>query len=151
MEIKIAIRSDAQEILSLQKLAYQSEAAIYDDYRIPPLTQSSESIDAQFDDHTFLKAVEKGRIVGSVRAKTIGDTCYIGRLIVHPDCQNKGIGTKLMAEIERLQQAERYELFTGVKSERNLYLYRKLGYRQFRAEDETDRVKIVFLQKFKKA
>jgi GNAT superfamily N-acetyltransferase len=151
MEIKIAIRSDAQEILSLQKLAYQSEAAIYDDYKIPPLTQSLESIDAQFDDHTFLKAVEEGRIVGSVRAKTIGDTCYIGRLIVHPDCQNKGIGAKLMAEIERLRQAERYELFTGVKSERNLYLYRKLGYRQFRTEDETDRVKIVFLQKCKRA
>ncbi len=150
MEINIAKKSDSQEILSLQKLAYQSEAAIYNDYEIPPLTQSMESIESQFDDHTFLKVVVDGKIVGSVRAKNDGDTCYIGRLIVHPDFQNQRIGTKLMNEIEKLHEAHRYELFTGSKSERSLYLYKKLGYCEFRTEDQTDNVKIVFLQKCKK-
>ena len=28
--------------------------------------------------------------------------CHIGKLIVHPDFQNKGIGRELMTEIERL-------------------------------------------------
>ncbi len=150
MEINIAQKSDSQEILSLQKLAYQSEAAIYNDYEIPPLTQSMESIESQFDDHTFLKVVSDGKIVGSVRAKNDGDTCYIGRLIVHPDFQNQGIGTKLINEIEKLHEADRYELFTGSKSERNLYLYKKLGYCEFCTEDQTDNVKIVFLKKCKK-
>ena len=37
-----ALYSDLEEILALQKLAYQSEAELYDDYTIPPLTQSLE-------------------------------------------------------------------------------------------------------------
>lgn len=149
MEITHAEITDAAEILALQKLAYQSEAAIYNDYEIPPLTQSLEGIRSQFADHTFLKAIEDGQIVGSVRARSDGQTCYIGRLIVHPDYQNRGIGSALLKEIERIQKAERYELFTGSKSKRNLYFYNKHGYREFKTEDQTDKVKIVFLQKIK--
>jgi GNAT superfamily N-acetyltransferase len=150
MEITLAEIADAVEILALQKLAYQSEAAIYDDYTIPPLAQSLKGICSEFPDYTFLKAIEGGIIVGSVRAKINDGTCYIGRLIVHPDYQNRGIGSALLKEIERIHKAERYELFTGSKSERNLYLYKKHGYREFKSEDQTDKVKIVFLQKFKR-
>jgi GNAT superfamily N-acetyltransferase len=150
MKITHAETTDAAEILALQKLAYQSEAEIYDDYEIPPLTQSLESIRSEFEDHKFLKAVVDGRIVGSIRARIHSDTCHIGRLIVHPDYQNRGIGSALLEEIEKCQQVKRYELFTGSKSERNLYLYKKHGYREFKTEDQTDKVKIVFLQKFKK-
>ena len=74
MEITQAEIADAPEILELQKLAYQSEAAIYDDYRIPPLTESLEEIRREFADHTLLKAVEDGKIIGSVRAKNENDT-----------------------------------------------------------------------------
>ena len=150
MEIKHAEIADAAEILALQKFAYQSEAKIYDDYEISPLTQSLESIRSEFKDHIFLKAVEGDKIVGSVRARVHSDTCYIGRLIVHPDYQNRGIGSALLKEIEKCKQAKRYELFTGSKSERNLYLYKKHGYSEFKTEDQTDKVKIIFLQKFKK-
>ncbi len=150
MKITLAEIADAVEILALQKLAYQSEAAIYNDYTIPPLTQSLESIRSEFSDYTFLKAIEGDIIVGSVRAKINDGTCYISRLIVHPDYQNRGIGSALLKEIERIRKAERYELFTGSKSERNLYLYKKHGYRDFKTEDQADNVKIVFLQKFEK-
>ena len=148
MLIQVANVKDAQAILDLQKLAYQSEAAIHDDYTIPPLTQSLEEMEQDFQKHTFLKATVDGRIVGSVRGQVRDETCFIGRLIVHPDFQNQGIGTRLMAEIERhFGQAQRYELFTGQKSERNLYLYQKLGYRIFRTEQLTDKVRLVYLEK----
>jgi hypothetical protein len=48
--IERASVEDAQEILALQRLAYQSEAEIYDDYSIPPLTQTLEAIRADFED-----------------------------------------------------------------------------------------------------
>jgi GNAT superfamily N-acetyltransferase len=150
MEILRAEITDASEILVLQKLAYQSEATIYNDYEIPPLTQSLESIRSEFSNYTFLKAIEDNVIVGSVRARINDVTCYIGRLIVHPDYQNLGIGSALLEKIEKCQQAKRYELFTGSKSERNLYLYKKHGYREFKTEDQTDKIKIVFLQKYRK-
>jgi ribosomal protein S18 acetylase RimI-like enzyme len=64
-----------------------------------------------------------GRSIGSVRANVKEGTCYIGRLIVHPDFQKRGIGTRLMSEMEKVfNSCKRFELFTGDKSERNLHL-----------------------------
>ncbi len=137
------------EILSLQKLAYRSEAELYNDYTIPPLTQTLAEVKIEFENQLFLKASVNGKIVGSVRAYLEQGTCFIGKLIVHPDFQNRGIGTRLMHEIEeRFAQAERYELFTGYQSERNLHLYHKLGYKAFRSERATDKVNIVFMEKY---
>jgi ribosomal protein S18 acetylase RimI-like enzyme len=148
MMIIRAAPADAAEILALQKLAYQSEAAIYQDYGIPPLIQTLAGIKAEFLRRHFLKAMAAGRIVGSVRAHLDQGTCYIGRLIVHPAYQNRGLGTKLMAEIEvRFPEARRYELFTGHRSARNLYLYQKLGYRPVRREQVSEKLTMVFLEK----
>jgi GNAT superfamily N-acetyltransferase len=139
---------DAGEILALQKLAYQSEAAIYDDHTIPPLTQTLEEIRADFEKRVFLKVSIEGKIVGSVRAHAWEGTCFVGRLIVHTDFQNRGIGTRLMKEIEAMfKDTERFELFTGGGSEKNLYLYQKLGYEIFKSEELTDKVSLVFLEK----
>ena len=140
---------DAEEILVLQKVAYQSEAAIWNDYSIPPLTQTLEEVRAQFADHLFLKATdESGKIVGSVRAFSDGKSCFIGRLIVHPDAQNRGLGTKIMQALEeKFQDEQRFELFTGTKSERNIYLYQKLGYRIFKHEQLSETVELVYLEK----
>jgi ribosomal protein S18 acetylase RimI-like enzyme len=148
MEIKKATVLDAEEILFLQKLAYQSEVEIYNDFNIPPLVQSLESIQKDLADQFFLKVIMDGRIIGSVRAYAKEDTCYIGRLIVHPEFQNQGIGTKLMYEIEKIfNHCKRFELFTGDKSERNLYLYQKLGYQIYKKANITDQTTIVYLEK----
>lgn len=139
---------DAVEILALQKLAYQSEAAIWNDYTIPPLTQTLEEIRTEFNDHCVLKVVSDGRIIGSVRAYQKQGTCCIGKLIVHPNFQNQGIGTKIMHAIEQeFSDVERFELFTGTKSERNLYLYHKLGYRPFKEVRLSEKVDLVYLEK----
>jgi GNAT superfamily N-acetyltransferase len=150
LAIEQANVEDAQEILDLQKLAYQSEAAIYNDYTIPPLTQTLEGIETDFGKQVFLKATIEGRIIGSVRGILNGGTCFIGRLIVHPDFQNRGIGARLLNKIEQtFSQAQRFELFTGDKSERNLYLYQKQGYKPFKTEMITEDLGIVFLEKHK--
>ena len=148
MIIEIATVSDAAELLALQKLAYRSEAEIYNDLNLPPLIQTLEGMEEDFRNQFFLKAVMEGRIIGSVRAHAEEEVCYIGRLIVHPDFQSRGIGTKLMNEIERVfDRCKRFELFTGERSERNLYLYQKLGYRIFKNARITDQTSIVFLEK----
>ena len=148
MEINTANIEDAEQILNLQKLAYQSEAAIYQDFGIPPLTQTIEDIRGEFEDHTFLKAIGGKSIIGSVRAFSDNGSCFIGRLIVHPEWQGKGIGTKLMNEIEvHFSTVQRYELFTGTKSKANMDLYRKLGYRPFKEEIVNESHSLVFLEK----
>jgi phosphoribosylanthranilate isomerase len=138
----------AAEILALQKMAYRSEAELNQDFKIPPLVQTLAEIESEFYRKLFLRANADGRIVGSVRADIRGRTCHIGRLIVHPDWQNLGIGSRLLKEIEAgFPQAERFELFTSERSERNLYLYQKSEYRIFRREPINERVTLVYLEK----
>jgi ribosomal protein S18 acetylase RimI-like enzyme len=140
--------ADAAEILALQKLAYRSEAEIYGAFDIPPLLQSESEMRADIERQVVLKAMVEGRIVGSVRAYGKDGTCHIGRVIVHPEYQNRGLGKRLMGEIEAcFAAAKRFELFTGHRSERNLHLYRKLGYVAIRTEKATDALSIVFMEK----
>jgi phosphoribosylanthranilate isomerase/ribosomal protein S18 acetylase RimI-like enzyme len=143
---------DAAEILALQKLAYQSEAELYQDYSIAPLVQTQAEIESEFGGKRFLKAVLNGRIVGSVRAELRNGTCRIGGLIVHPDCQNRGIGGRLLQAAETsFPEARRFELFTGDRSERNLHLYQKAGYREFRRQVVNERLTLVYLEKRKES
>ena len=148
MKIVSAKKKDLGEILALQKLAYQSEAQQYDDYSIPPLTQTIEGIEEDFRNYVFLKATISNRIIGSVRAYMSHGTCFVGRLIVHPDFQNQGIGTKLLKAIEgHFNNAKRFELFTGHRSERNIHLYEKNGYCEFRKEQASKYLIMVFMEK----
>ena len=141
---------DAITILELQKLAYQSEAQLYHDFSIPPLLQTVDELRNDFVDKVFLKIQSEGKIVGSVRGYQTGDTCYIERLIVHPDYQGKGIGTVLMQQIELcFCQARRFELFTGHNSKRNIHLYERLGYKIFKSEEINKTLSFIFMEKHK--
>ena len=145
--VDIAARGDLEEILNLQKRAYKSEAAIYNDYKIAPLTQTLEEIQDEAKKCIILKVIEDRRIVGSVRAYEKDGTCYIGKLIVDPDYSNRGIGKKLMAAIENCFEGVRYELFTGHLSEKNLALYKKLGYEEYDSKRVSEVLQLVYMQK----
>lgn len=149
-EITHAQIEDAEEILELQKLAYQSEAVIYNDWSIPPLTETFYEIREEFSKCTFLKQTASGKIIGSVRAVVNDNRCNIGRLIVHPDFQGRGIGTKLILTVEReFPNVKRFELFTGSKSDRNIHLYEKLGYKIFAKKPLSGLVELVFMEKYR--
>lgn len=144
----LATVANAKEILDLQKLAYQSEARLYEDENIPPLTQTLEAIEKEFLNHVFYKAVISEKIIGSIRAKIHDNTCFIGKLIVHPTFQGKGIGTALMGAMEsHFLDVKRYELFTGTKSLGNIRLYKRLGYQPFKEEKINDTLCLLYLEK----
>jgi ribosomal protein S18 acetylase RimI-like enzyme len=152
VDIKIASIDDVEEILCLQKQSYLSEAELYNDYSIKPLIQTLDDIKQDFSKQIFLKAVidDNTTIVGSVRAYQQNDTVFIGRLAVDPKYQNKGIGAKLMISIEEFfESAKRFELFTGHKSIKNIHLYQKLGYREFKRIPINDSLTMVYFEKFK--
>ena len=139
---------DAEAILNLQVLAYQQEAAIYNNYAIPPLVQSLQNLKEEFQTQMFLVARWNGEIIGSVRALCRDGRCHIGRLIVHPSQQRRGLGSRLLAAIEAaFPEALCYELFTGHQSEGNLRLYKRLGYLEFKREQAAPGLQIVFLEK----
>jgi ribosomal protein S18 acetylase RimI-like enzyme len=150
--LKVIIRAasgvDAEEILALQKLAYESEAALYGDWSIPPLIQTLESLREEFARSIVLRAEVDGRIVGSVRASMEGGACSIARLMVHPDFQGQGIGSALLRAIEGIfPDVARYVLFTGDKSRPTIRLYQQHGYEITRTEAQTPAVMLVHLEK----
>jgi ribosomal protein S18 acetylase RimI-like enzyme len=148
MEILKAGQQDMETILQLQKECYQSEAAIYQDYTIPPLQQDMQSIEKEYETSVILKGVVQGRIVGSVRGYTDQSTAYIGKLIVAKEFQNRGYGRMLMNAIEStFSNCHRFELFTGKKSLNNLHLYQKLGYKEFREQVIHENLTMVYLEK----
>lgn len=146
--IEKALKEDLKKILELQYLAYQSEAKLFGNMDIPPLKQTIEEVHDEFNKGVILKATdEKGVIVGSVRAYQDAGTVYIGKLMVHPDMQNKGIGTRLLLEIENVYPNQRFELFTSTRSIRNIKLYEKLGYEIFKEERVSKELQFVYMQK----
>jgi len=141
---------DAEAILSLQKRAFESEARLYNDWSIPPLTQSLDSLKAEILAGGVLKYSQDGAILGSVRALLQDGKCKIGRMMVAPEFQGQGIGSSLLAAIEaRFPQARSFELFTGSKSEGNIRLYRRHGYEIVTTKALSPSVTLVFMSKSK--
>ncbi len=96
----------------------------------------------------ILKALDEDKIIiGSVRAFCDNETVYIGKLMVHPSKQGQGIGTQLLLEMEKQYPKQRYELFTSTKSEKNISLYRKLGYKIFDEEQVMEELRFVYMEK----
>lgn len=140
---------DAGELLTLQRAAYVTEAQLYGDPFLPPLTQTLAELAAELASVTCLKAVSGGRVIGTVRARPDGTTWRIGRLAVAPDRQGRGVATALLAAVEDAAGAavRTYALFTGAASLANLRLYARLGYAEVRREQTPTGPGLVHLEK----
>lgn len=148
VKIEPAVLQDAEELLALQRLAYQSEAELYGDKFLSPLSQTLSEIREDMKKWYFLKALSGRKIVGSVRAYMEGSTCHIGRLCTHPGYQGRGIGRKLMETIEaHFSQAGSYQTFAGHKSFRNIFFHQKLGYNITKTEKVNELRSRVYMEK----
>ena len=148
MTIEKADMEDLEEILKLQYLAYQSEAALFGTMDIPPLKQTLEEVRQEYQNGVILKMISEDRkILGSVRAREENGIVSIGKLMVHPDHRGRGCGTRLLAEIENCFPGKMYELFTSTRSEANIRLYQRNGYRIFDRKPVKDELVFVYLRK----
>lgn len=150
--ISAAAAGDAEPIFKLQYLAFQSEAELYGNYLIQPLTQSLDSLKAELATDTVLVARLGDEIVGTVRGSVDEDgTGKIAKLCVHPRLQGHGLGARLLRAVEEALAGRgatsRFRLHTGHKSESNLRLYRKAGYTQVGGRTASDGVRLVILEK----
>ena len=149
----IATEDDAERILKLQYLCYQSEAELYGDWAIEPLTQSLESLSTELRERHVLVARLGDEVVGSVRGWVDTDGVgRIGRLCVHPRMQRHGLGTRLVQGMEqRLAGGELpvtgYRLFTGHRSLGNLRLYERLGYHRTEVEEVSNKLSFIAMEK----
>jgi ribosomal protein S18 acetylase RimI-like enzyme len=151
LQLEVATDEDLEQILKLQKRAFSGQALIYNDFNLPSLAQTLDDLKKDSTRKAIYKVALDGKIIASIRCYAKEHTLYIEKLMVDPDLQNRGIGTKVMHDIEKRYAAvvNRYELSTGHKSARNLHLYEKLGYREIRQEPLNDNCNLIVMEKSK--
>lgn len=150
VRVERASPQDAGEILTVQRAAYLTEAQLYGDPFIAPLVESLDQLRAVLAGAAVVLVARQGpRLVGAVRGTFDGRTCLAGRLVVAPDLQGRGIGTRLMRALEDevAGRADMMVLFTGHLSDGNLRLYRRLGYTETRRERVAAHLTLVHMRK----
>lgn len=141
---------DAGEVLTIQRAAFVSEALIYSDPDMGPLTQTLAEVKHELHDNLGCVAVTEGRIIGAARAVASGELLLVGRIAIAPDQQGAGIGSRLLGAVEqrgREHGCREAELFTGSLSVQNIRLYEDLGYRESERIAQDDGTAQVFLRK----
>ncbi|MEU0333672.1 GNAT family N-acetyltransferase [Streptomyces sp. NPDC006193] len=150
--ISVATEQDAEQIFRLQYLCFQSEAALYGNYRIDPLVQTLDSVRQEVAADCVFVARLGDEVVGSVRGKVTEDgAAAIGKLCVHPRLQGHGIGARLLraaeAALAEERGAVRFRLVAGHRSEGSLRLYRRAGYEAVGRAKGADGVEMIVLEK----
>ncbi len=147
--------ADAGEVLTLQRVAYITEAQAHGDLDLPPLRQSLAELSAELADLDVFALGWRdgnGRLVAAVRAR-LADAAQsradIGRLTVAPDRQGQRLGTRLLAavEAELPSGVTQLRLFTGERSAGNLRLYAQLGYTETARQPTAAGYSLVHLSK----
>ncbi len=133
-QIVPAVRADAGEILTLQRACWVQEALANQTLEIPALRESTDEVEEALGQWHYYVARAAGRLVGAVRGRLEGQIWDIGRIMVAPDLQGRGLGRALLEHIEAAAPttATTCSLFTGARSKQNLRMYKKAGFRERR-------------------
>ncbi len=134
LEVRPAVPADAGEIYTLQRACWLQEMEANPGVDIPALRESLDDVRRGLGEWTVRVAREpvSGRLVGAVRGRVDSRGEWdIGRIMVAPDLQGRGLGRALLELVEALAppDVETYVLFTGAGSTDNLRMYKKAGFR----------------------
>lgn len=123
--------ADAAEICVLQRCCWVAEAIANDTLAIPALHETLDDVRDWVTAMRVWVVRHEGRLVGGVRAHQEDDRWEIGRLMVAPDLAGRGVGRWLLAlaESHAPPSARRFGLYVGRRTERNLRMYARAGYR----------------------
>ncbi len=146
--VRDAEPDEADTVADIIRRAFEIQCRIYDDWTLPPMSESADSVLEAMYVGEVLVAEQSGRVIGTVRGHETETGIEIGRLAVEPDRHGQGIGRMLTEALEaRYPDAVRFELFTGHLSQTALGLYESLGYVRVREVPVHDGLTLVHLEK----
>ena len=134
LDVRPAVPADAGELYTLQRACWLQEMEANPGVDIPALRESLDDVRRGVGEWTVRVAREpsSGRLVGAVRGRLDRHGEWdIGRIMVAPDLQGRGLGRALLELVEDLAPADvtTYVLFTGAGSVDNQRMYKKAGFR----------------------
>ncbi len=147
---------DADILLEIQKKAFQESLELYKDYDTNPANESLEKMAHKIRNHFYYVITADDNMVGGIHAyKKSNRHCYLNRIYIHPDYENKGIGSKAVEFIlnhEDFRDIELWTLDTPHKSYRNHSFYEKLGFvKTGEVEEVSPELKLIHYEKAMKA
>jgi tRNA (guanine37-N1)-methyltransferase len=134
LDVRPAVPADAGELYTLQRACWLQELEANPGVPIPALQESLDDVRRWLGEWTVMVAREPAstRLVGAVRGRVDSHGEWdIGRIMVAPDLQGRGLGRDLLTLVQELAPPEvtTYVLFTGAGSTRNIAMYKKAGFR----------------------
>ena len=123
--------ADAPEIWTLQRACWQQDTQANATLDVPP-SETLDDLRLSLRQWRTYVIRTHGRLVGSVRARSAEDRWEIGRIMVAPDLQGRGLGRWLLDFAEELapEEARSFTLLADSGGDENTRLYRKAGYRR---------------------
>ena len=141
LDVRVATPADAAELLVLQRACWVREGlAAQGRWVVPPLAEELADVVAGLGEWTTYAVRVRsadgspGRLVGSARGRVRPfDASFweVGRLMVAPDLQGRGLGRELLSLAESLAPSgvTGFWLTTGVLEDGNQRFYKRAGYR----------------------
>ena len=134
LDVRAAVPADAGELYTLQRACWLQEMEANPGVVIPALRESLDDVRRGLGEWTVrvVREPSSGRLVGAVRGKVDSHGEWdIGRIMVAPDLQGRGLGRALLELVEELapDDVTTYVLFTGAGSVDNQRMYKKAGFR----------------------
>lgn len=148
MIIEVATCMDIKELYELQLLAFESEAEMIGSRSVPALMETYQHAVSDFENWNVFKTLnDSGKIIASIRSRSVGNYIDVGRLMVHPDYRARGIASALLNEVDKLYPGKILELYTCTKSNTNIRLYERAGYKTYKEEKGSDDLFFFYMRK----
>jgi ribosomal protein S18 acetylase RimI-like enzyme len=145
IQLRLGGHDDAGAIRALTVEAYAPWVALIGREPLP----MSVDYEAALLRHRFDLAFQGGELVGLIETRVEPDHLLVVNVAVAPACQSAGLGRRLLAHAEALARQQglaTLRLYTNARFERNISLYRRLGYAVER-EETNERGVIVHMAK----
>jgi ribosomal protein S18 acetylase RimI-like enzyme len=145
VQLRLGQPDDAAAIRTLTLQAYQPWVALIGREPLP----MTADYDAAVHDHRFDLALQGDELVGLVETQAAADHLLVVNVAIAPAHQSAGLGRRLLAHAEALAREQgltTLRLYTNARFERNVSIYRRLGYAVER-EETNERGVIVHMVK----
>jgi ribosomal protein S18 acetylase RimI-like enzyme len=135
-----------EQILTVQQWAYGVESKILGCEELPPLNDTKETL--RLCGETFLGCFdEKGVLAGFLSYKQTGDFIRICRLAVSPSHFRKGVASRLLETVFKVEDVREWGVTTGKDNLPAIRCYEKHGFVRVADRQTPEGIMIVYLRK----
>ena len=137
--------NEAEHILAVQKEAFKDDLETYKDYETNPAAEPIKRLLYKIGKNIHYTIFLRDKIIGGAEIRLDKEAeCYINRIFLLPEHQNRGFGTQIMNFLENeYPKVKKWTLCTPHKNTKNQYFYEKFGYEKVGQHKVTEHLSLI--------